>query len=167
MILAFSLISILVVGFVSVLLVTNRCCFLLSMYLTYISVWFCGSYLHDVIYITSFVQLSSIISGKFWYTYLVVRSKEDHIPFCHFLILKQQCSNVNHPLKNAYPIWSDFFLMAGYLIYNMPFASNITNFAHGYYYYSLKHCCNKKLEIAREMDLCVVIWLSMVWNLDA
>jgi hypothetical protein len=32
------------------------------------------SYLHDVIYITSFVQLMSIISGKFWYTYLVVRS---------------------------------------------------------------------------------------------
>ncbi|OAY46856.1 hypothetical protein MANES_06G033000v8 [Manihot esculenta] len=33
----------------------------------------CG-YLHDVIYITSFVQLTSIISEKFWYTYLVVRS---------------------------------------------------------------------------------------------
>ncbi|ERN07107.1 transmembrane protein 208 homolog [Amborella trichopoda] len=32
---------------------------------------FCG-YLHDVIYITSFVQLTSIISGKFWYTYLVI-----------------------------------------------------------------------------------------------
>ncbi|OWM85748.1 hypothetical protein CDL15_Pgr023681 [Punica granatum] len=32
----------------------------------------CG-YLHDVVYITSFVQLASIISGKFWYTYLVVR----------------------------------------------------------------------------------------------
>ncbi|KAH8481902.1 hypothetical protein H0E87_029395 [Populus deltoides] len=31
----------------------------------------CG-YLHDVIYITSFVQLMSIISGKFWYTYLVI-----------------------------------------------------------------------------------------------
>ncbi|RWR91311.1 transmembrane protein 208 [Cinnamomum micranthum f. kanehirae] len=31
----------------------------------------CG-YLHDVIYITSFVQLTSIISGKFWYTYLVI-----------------------------------------------------------------------------------------------
>ncbi|KAF9603694.1 hypothetical protein IFM89_037457 [Coptis chinensis] len=32
----------------------------------------CG-YLHDVIYITSFVQLMSILSGKFWYTYLVVK----------------------------------------------------------------------------------------------
>lgn len=31
----------------------------------------CG-YLHDVIYITSFVQLMSIFSGKFWYTYLVI-----------------------------------------------------------------------------------------------
>ncbi|XP_068648389.1 uncharacterized protein [Aristolochia californica] len=31
----------------------------------------CG-YLHDIIYITSFVQLMSIISGKFWYTYLVI-----------------------------------------------------------------------------------------------
>ncbi|KAJ7979563.1 Transmembrane protein [Quillaja saponaria] len=31
----------------------------------------CG-YLHDVIYITSFVQVMSIISGKFWYTYLVI-----------------------------------------------------------------------------------------------
>ncbi|XP_059635990.1 uncharacterized protein LOC132278198 isoform X2 [Cornus florida] len=30
----------------------------------------CG-YLHDVIYITSFVQLTSIISEKFWYIYLV------------------------------------------------------------------------------------------------
>uniref|UniRef100_A0A7N0RGU1 Transmembrane protein 208 n=1 Tax=Kalanchoe fedtschenkoi TaxID=63787 RepID=A0A7N0RGU1_KALFE len=31
----------------------------------------CG-YLHDVIYITCFVQLMSIISGKFWFTYLVI-----------------------------------------------------------------------------------------------
>ncbi|XP_034682382.1 transmembrane protein 208 homolog [Vitis riparia] len=31
----------------------------------------CG-YLHDVIYITSFVQIMSIISEKFWYTYLVI-----------------------------------------------------------------------------------------------
>ncbi|KAG7571944.1 SRP-independent targeting protein 2 [Arabidopsis suecica] len=31
----------------------------------------CG-YLHDVIYITCFVQLASIISGKFWYAYLVI-----------------------------------------------------------------------------------------------
>ncbi|XP_020240967.1 transmembrane protein 208 homolog [Asparagus officinalis] len=31
----------------------------------------CG-YLHDVIYITSFVQVMSIISGKFWWTYLVI-----------------------------------------------------------------------------------------------
>lgn len=31
----------------------------------------CG-YLHDVIYITSFVQLGSIISDKFWYIYLVI-----------------------------------------------------------------------------------------------
>ncbi|XP_022153357.1 transmembrane protein 208 homolog [Momordica charantia] len=31
----------------------------------------CG-YLHDVIYITSFVQIMSIVSGKFWYTYLVI-----------------------------------------------------------------------------------------------
>ncbi|KAF7806580.1 transmembrane protein 208-like protein [Senna tora] len=30
----------------------------------------CG-YLHDVIYITCFVQVMSIISGKFWYIYLV------------------------------------------------------------------------------------------------
>ncbi|KAB2600317.1 transmembrane protein 208-like [Pyrus ussuriensis x Pyrus communis] len=37
----------------------------------------CG-YLHDVIYITGFVQVMSIISGKFWYTYLLVRS--------HFLL---------------------------------------------------------------------------------
>ncbi|KAI3926243.1 hypothetical protein MKW98_028379 [Papaver atlanticum] len=29
-------------------------------------------YLHDVIYITSFVQVMSILSGKFWYTYLVI-----------------------------------------------------------------------------------------------
>ncbi|KAJ4828163.1 hypothetical protein Tsubulata_005041 [Turnera subulata] len=31
----------------------------------------CG-YLHDVIYITSFVQVMSIVSGYFWYTYLVI-----------------------------------------------------------------------------------------------
>jgi len=31
----------------------------------------CG-YLHDVIYITCFVQVMSIISGKFWYTYLAI-----------------------------------------------------------------------------------------------
>ncbi|XP_078439395.1 transmembrane protein (DUF788) [Wolffia australiana] len=31
----------------------------------------CG-YLHDVIYITVFVQLASIVSEKFWYTYLVI-----------------------------------------------------------------------------------------------
>lgn len=31
----------------------------------------CG-YLHDVIYITSFVQVISILSEKFWYTYLVI-----------------------------------------------------------------------------------------------
>ncbi|PIA56892.1 hypothetical protein AQUCO_00700919v1 [Aquilegia coerulea] len=31
----------------------------------------CG-YLHDVIYITCFVQLMSILSGKFWYTYLLI-----------------------------------------------------------------------------------------------
>ncbi|RAL37310.1 unnamed protein product [Cuscuta campestris] len=31
----------------------------------------CG-YLHDVIYITCFVQLTSILSDKFWYTYLVI-----------------------------------------------------------------------------------------------
>ncbi|MED6222796.1 hypothetical protein PIB30_067850 [Stylosanthes scabra] len=31
----------------------------------------CG-YLHDIIYITCFVQVMSIISGKFWYTYLVI-----------------------------------------------------------------------------------------------
>ncbi|GAB2293169.1 hypothetical protein Dimus_027377 [Dionaea muscipula] len=29
-------------------------------------------YLHDIIYITSFVQIASIFSGKFWYTYLVI-----------------------------------------------------------------------------------------------
>ncbi|RWW13789.1 hypothetical protein BHE74_00034966 [Ensete ventricosum] len=38
----------------------------------------CG-YLHDLIYITSFVQITSILSGKFWWTYLVVRSAN---PFC-------------------------------------------------------------------------------------
>ncbi|KAJ0967142.1 hypothetical protein J5N97_024059 [Dioscorea zingiberensis] len=31
----------------------------------------CG-YLHDVIYITSFVQVTSIISGKFWLVFLVI-----------------------------------------------------------------------------------------------
>ncbi|CAK9171381.1 unnamed protein product [Ilex paraguariensis] len=31
----------------------------------------CG-YLHDIIYITCFVQLASIISEKFWYLYLVI-----------------------------------------------------------------------------------------------
>jgi hypothetical protein len=31
----------------------------------------CG-YLHDVLYITCFVQVGSIISGKFWYAYLVI-----------------------------------------------------------------------------------------------
>ncbi|KAM7252687.1 hypothetical protein ACFE04_008196 [Oxalis oulophora] len=31
----------------------------------------CG-YLHDIIYITCFVQVASIISDKFWYTYLVI-----------------------------------------------------------------------------------------------
>ncbi|XP_010548587.1 PREDICTED: transmembrane protein 208-like [Tarenaya hassleriana] len=31
----------------------------------------CG-YLHDVVYITMFVQLASIISDKFWYTYLLI-----------------------------------------------------------------------------------------------
>lgn len=31
----------------------------------------CG-YLHDIIYITSFVQVMSIISAKFWYIYLVI-----------------------------------------------------------------------------------------------
>ncbi|KMT05582.1 hypothetical protein BVRB_7g168250 [Beta vulgaris subsp. vulgaris] len=31
----------------------------------------CG-YLHDIIYITSFVQLASLISDKFWYTYLAI-----------------------------------------------------------------------------------------------
>ncbi|WJX65007.1 hypothetical protein P8452_49715 [Trifolium repens] len=36
----------------------------------------CG-YLHDVIYITSFVQVASIISGKFWYIYLVSHTQTD------------------------------------------------------------------------------------------
>ncbi|PNY05970.1 transmembrane protein 208-like protein [Trifolium pratense] len=36
----------------------------------------CG-YLHDVIYITSFVQVASIISGKFWYIYLVSHTWTD------------------------------------------------------------------------------------------
>ncbi|KAM7511686.1 hypothetical protein LguiB_010561 [Lonicera macranthoides] len=31
----------------------------------------CG-YLHDIIYVTCFVQLTSIISDKFWYIYLVI-----------------------------------------------------------------------------------------------
>ncbi|KAL9256879.1 Transmembrane protein 208-like protein [Drosera capensis] len=29
-------------------------------------------YLHDLIYITGFVQIASILSDKFWYTYLVI-----------------------------------------------------------------------------------------------
>ncbi|GAU34101.1 hypothetical protein TSUD_255970 [Trifolium subterraneum] len=36
----------------------------------------CG-YLHDIIYITSFVQVASIISGKFWYIYLVSHTWAD------------------------------------------------------------------------------------------
>jgi hypothetical protein len=35
-------------------------------------------YLYDVIYITVFVQLMSIVSEKFWWTYLVVRQ---HTPY--------------------------------------------------------------------------------------
>ncbi|CAL9079978.1 unnamed protein product [Musa textilis] len=35
-----------------------------------------GGYLHDLIYITSFVQIMSILSGKFWWTSLVVRSRD-------------------------------------------------------------------------------------------
>ncbi|XP_044951805.1 transmembrane protein 208 homolog [Hordeum vulgare subsp. vulgare] len=31
-----------------------------------------SEYIEDVIYITAFVQLTSIISGKFWWTYLVI-----------------------------------------------------------------------------------------------
>ncbi|KAJ3680485.1 hypothetical protein LUZ60_016763 [Juncus effusus] len=31
----------------------------------------CG-YLHDVIYITAFVQIMSIVSDKFWWTYIVI-----------------------------------------------------------------------------------------------
>ncbi|KAI5066935.1 hypothetical protein GOP47_0017463 [Adiantum capillus-veneris] len=31
-----------------------------------------ASYLHDVLYITMFVQLSSILSDKFWFVYLVI-----------------------------------------------------------------------------------------------
>lgn len=31
----------------------------------------CG-YIHDILYITVFVQLASIISDKFWYAYLVI-----------------------------------------------------------------------------------------------
>ncbi|XP_048130616.1 transmembrane protein 208-like isoform X3 [Rhodamnia argentea] len=34
-------------------------------------------YLHDLIFITSFVQVASIISGKFWYTYLVDALEDD------------------------------------------------------------------------------------------
>ncbi|XP_042984437.1 transmembrane protein 208-like isoform X3 [Carya illinoinensis] len=44
----------------------------------------CG-YLHDVIYITSFVQVMSIISGKFWYTYLVPPSRHCKPQFCSIL----------------------------------------------------------------------------------
>ncbi|CAM6098723.1 unnamed protein product [Calypogeia fissa] len=29
-------------------------------------------YVHDILYITSFVQVASVISDKFWYTYLVI-----------------------------------------------------------------------------------------------
>jgi hypothetical protein len=43
-------------------------------------------YLHDVIYITLFVQLASIISGKFWWTYLVVRSPVRICTTVHFLL---------------------------------------------------------------------------------
>ncbi|KAK6248163.1 hypothetical protein QUC31_019728 [Theobroma cacao] len=49
----------------------------------------CG-YLHDVIYITSFVQLMSIISEKFWYTYLVVSGTSNVMPnITEFLVACQ------------------------------------------------------------------------------
>ncbi|KAJ8428440.1 hypothetical protein Cgig2_003513 [Carnegiea gigantea] len=41
-------------------------------------------YLHDIIYITCFVQIASIISDKFWYTYLV-RTKAKYLPKLHVL----------------------------------------------------------------------------------
>ncbi|XP_057767241.1 uncharacterized protein LOC130987656 isoform X1 [Salvia miltiorrhiza] len=49
----------------------------------------CG-YLHDVIYITCFVQLSSIISGKFWYIYLVVRHSIPSSSIIHHLIAERE-----------------------------------------------------------------------------
>ena len=56
----------------------TNCYFLLGylfLYITRTFLWLVisCSYLHDVIYITSFVQVMSILSDKFWYTYLVVR----------------------------------------------------------------------------------------------
>ncbi|MBA0583665.1 hypothetical protein Gorai_014513 [Gossypium raimondii] len=49
-------------------------CFLHALNISDLELLTSCSYLHDVIYITSFVQLMSIISDKFWYTYLVVSS---------------------------------------------------------------------------------------------
>ncbi|XP_019256118.1 PREDICTED: transmembrane protein 208-like isoform X3 [Nicotiana attenuata] len=48
----------------------------------------CG-YLHDVIYITCFVQLASIISDKFWYTYLVIRRNRRCFSFRVFLLSRE------------------------------------------------------------------------------
>ena len=42
-----------------------------------VSCIFSCRYIEDVIYITVFVQLMSITSGKFWWTYLVVRYSHD------------------------------------------------------------------------------------------
>ncbi|KAF9662703.1 hypothetical protein SADUNF_Sadunf18G0081800 [Salix dunnii] len=63
----------------------------------------CG-YLHDVIYITSFVQLMSIISGKFWYTYLAKRE----IAFFNVLFRRGN-SLVNSAL--AFPSGNTRFLL--------------------------------------------------------
>ncbi|CAJ2633655.1 unnamed protein product [Trifolium pratense] len=66
----------------------------------------CG-YLHDVIYITSFVQVASIISGKFWYIYLVVRYQHlEHTnplaslkDFCHKVV--QRKLKMKRPAKRG------------------------------------------------------------------
>ncbi|EXC43069.1 hypothetical protein L484_000469 [Morus notabilis] len=64
----------------------------------------CG-YLHDVIYITSFVQLASIISGKFWYTYLVVRSLH-HFPCSYELIHACNRLSVYYNLIQSWDLFS-------------------------------------------------------------
>jgi len=55
-------------------------------------------YLYDVIYITVFVQLMSIISEKFWWTYLVVRQ---HTPYDFLTTVRP--SNLFRAMGEKYP----------------------------------------------------------------